>query len=228
MSDRLLGSTHGVELRCAVCRVQTCGEEPGSVSYPAFCPMSQETEALAEARVAYEDQGIQRLAQAAARTEAGGYCQEPRVEEIMSFARRLEINRLGIASCIGLLQEARLLQEILEANGFEVFSVCCKVGAIPKEEIGLADEEKIRPGQFEALCNPVGQARLLNEAKTGLNVVVGLCVGHDSLFFRYSAAPVTVLVAKDRVTGHNPAAALYTSHSYYRRLREEQEVSEER
>jgi uncharacterized metal-binding protein len=119
----------------------------------------------------------------------------------------------------GLIHEARLLQEILEANGFEVASVCCKVGSIPKEDIGLADEEKIRPGQFEALCNPVGQAELLNEAGTELNVVVGLCVGHDSLFFQHSCAPVTVLVAKDRVTGHNPAAALYTSHSYYRRLR---------
>jgi len=26
-----------------------------------------------------------------------------------------------------------------------------------------------------------------------------------------------VLVAKDRVLGHNPVAALYTSHSYYLR-----------
>jgi len=52
-----------------------------------------------------------------------------------------------------------------------------------------------------------------------LNVLVGLCVGRDSLFFRYSEAPVTVLMVKDRVTGHNPAAALYTSESYYRRLR---------
>ena len=136
----------------------------------------------------------------------------------MSLAWRLEVNRLGIASCVGLIREARLLQGILEANGFDVFSVCCKVGSIPKEEIGLADEEKISPGQFEALCNPIGQAKLLNKAGTGLNVVVGLCVGHDSLFFRHSKAPVTVLVAKDRVTGHNPVAALYTSHSYYRRL----------
>jgi uncharacterized metal-binding protein len=113
-----------------------------------------------------------------------------------------------------------MLQEILEANGFQVDSVCCKVGSIPKEEIGLADEEKIHPGQFEALCSPIGQAKLLNEAGTELNVVVGLCVGHDSLFFRHSAAPVTVLIAKDRVTGHNPAGVLYTSHSYYRRLKE--------
>jgi uncharacterized metal-binding protein len=100
-----------------------------------------------------------------------------------------------------------------------VDAVICKVGSIPKEEIGLADEEKITPGQFEALCNPIGQAKLLNAAGTGLNVLVGLCVGHDSLFFRHSVAPVTVLIAKDRVTGHNPAATLYTSHSYYSRLK---------
>jgi uncharacterized metal-binding protein len=208
-----------VELRCATCRVQACRHEAGSEPYPGFCPMSQNTEPLAEARVVYERPDTRELAQAAARTEAAGYCKEPRVEEIMSFARRLGVCHLGIASCIGLIREARLLQEVFEANGFEVSSVCCKVGSIPKEAIGLADEEKVRPGGFEALCNPIGQAKLLNGAKTGLNVVVGLCVGHDSLFFRHSDAPVTVLVAKDRVTGHNPAAVLYTSHSYYRRLR---------
>jgi uncharacterized metal-binding protein len=182
--------------------------------------MAQDDVSLVKARVAYEDQGTRELAQAAARTEAAGYCREPRVEEIMSFARRMGVRHLGIASCIGLIREARLLQEILEANGFEVSSVCCKVGSVPKEEIGLVDEEKVRPGGFEAMCNPIGQAELLNEAGTGLNVVVGLCVGHDSLFFRHSEAPVTVLVTKDRVTGHNPAAVLYTSHSYYRRLRQ--------
>ncbi|RLC66364.1 MAG: metal-binding protein [Chloroflexi bacterium] len=211
-----------MELKCAVCEVQACREAPGSKPHPRFCPMSPENEgqALSEARATYSDRETQLLARAAARTEAAGYCKEPRVEEVMGFARRLGVHRLGIASCVGLIREARLLQEILEANGFEVFSVCCKVGSIPKEEIGLSEEEKIRPGQFEALCNPIAQALLLNEAGTGLNIVVGLCVGHDSLFFRHSAAPVTVLVAKDRVTGHNPAAALYTSHSYYRRLRE--------
>jgi len=133
----------------------------------------------------------------------------------------LGVNRLGVAHCVGFLREAGLLQEILEANGFEVWTVCCKVGSIPKEEIGVTDEEKLSPGEFEPTCNPIGQAKLLNEAGTGLNIVLGLCVGHDSLFFRHSEAPVTVLVAKDRVTGHNPVAALYTSHSYYKRLRKQ-------
>lgn len=104
-----------------------------------------------------------------------------------------------------------------------MYSVCCKAGSIPKEKIGLKDEEKVHPGQFEAICSPVGQAALLAKAETQLNVVIGLCVGHDSLFFMHSKAPATVLVAKDRVLGHNPVAALYTSHTYYRRLVEEKQ-----
>jgi uncharacterized metal-binding protein len=217
-----------MKLKCALCRVQACCDEPGTRAYPDFCPMVAEhvppdRDALREAREAYGDEETRRLALAAACTEADRYPLEPRLEEVMSFARRIGARRLGIASCVGLIREAAMLQEILEANGFQVESVCCKVDSIPKEEIGLADEEKIHPGQFEALCSPIGQAKLLNEVKTELNVVVSLCVGHDSLFFRHSEAPVTVLVAKDRVTGHNPAAVLYTSHSYYRRLRREQE-----
>ncbi|MBN2388568.1 MAG: DUF1847 domain-containing protein [Anaerolineales bacterium] len=211
-----------MELTCSLCRVQACREAPGVKPLPAFCPARTESDILATARQIYQSEaGTRQLARAAAQVESAGYCRWPRVEEIMEFARRLAVSHLGIATCIGLLREAALLQEILEANGFSVSSVCCKVDSIAKEEIGLQDEEKIRPGQFEALCNPIGQAGLLNKAGTGLNIAVGLCVGHDSLFFRHSQAPVTVLVAKDRVTGHNPAAALYTSHSYYRRLRAE-------
>ena len=71
--------------------------------------------------------------------------------------------------------------------------------------------EKIGP----AMCNHIMQARLLNNAITDLNVVIGLCVGHDSLFYIYSDAYVTTLVTKDRVTGNNPVAALYTANSYY-------------
>jgi uncharacterized metal-binding protein len=211
-----------MELKCSICRVQACLHEPGSERHPAFCPMADgEVEALQRARAHYEDEETRRLSIAAAQTEAAGYCEWPRVQEIMDFARRLGASHLGIAHCVGLMQEARLLQEILESNGFTVSSACCKVGSIPKEEIGLQDSDKIEPGSFEPLCSPVGQAELLNTVGTQLNIVVGLCVGHDSLFFRYSGAPVTVLVAKDRVTGHNPVAALYTSHSYYRRLKKQ-------
>jgi uncharacterized metal-binding protein len=184
--------------------------------------MLVETELLEEVERAYLDQeDLRSLAVESARTEAAGYCRTTRIEDIMDFARRIGAEKLGIAHCAGLMQEARLAKDIFVAKGFEVYTVCCKVGSIAKEQIGLKDEEKVRPGQYEALCSPVGQAALLAKAGTQLNVVIGLCVGHDSLFFMHSKAPATVLIAKDRVLGHNPVAALYTSHSYYRRLTEE-------
>jgi uncharacterized metal-binding protein len=61
------------------------------------------------------------------------------------------------------------------------------------------------------------QAAILNKEKTDFNILVGLCVGHDSLFFKYSEVFTTVLVAKDRVLGHNPAGAL-SNETYYARL----------
>jgi uncharacterized metal-binding protein len=201
---------------CPKCRVLACGS--GQAATPVFCPNANETELLAGTEQSYlEDPLLRQMAVESARTEAMGY-QMTRVEEIMDFARRMGWTRLGIAHCLGLLKEARIAQEIFTANQFEVFASGCKVGSISKEKLGLTDAEKVCPGKFEAICNPVGQAALLANAGTQFNVVIGLCVGHDSLFFMHSKAPVTVLVAKDRMLGHNPAAALYTRHSYYQRL----------
>ena len=74
----------------------------------------------------------------------------------------------------------------------------------------------LRPGTREVMCNPIAQAKLLNKAETELNICLGLCVGHDSMFYKYSDALVTTLVAKDRVTGHSPAAAIYCADSYFK------------
>jgi uncharacterized metal-binding protein len=95
---------------------------------------------------------------------------------------------------------------------------------VDKTAIGIPDELKILRGSHESICNPILQARLLNSQKTQLNVIVGLCVGHDALFTRHSQAPVTTLITKDRVLGHNPAAALYTSNFYYKRLFDNKEL----
>ena len=211
---------------CTHCTVLACQHMPNEKKPPSFCPALCNSEILDDVRKVYmSDKEIQRLAVSAAQTEASGYCRDTRIEEIMAFSRRIGASHLGLACCVGTQHEGRLAQEIFTANGFLVSSVICKVGSIPKEDVGLTEEEKIRPGQFESLCNPVAQAMLLADAGTQLNVLVGLCVGHDSLFFLHSKAPVTVLLAKDRVTGHNPAAALYTSHSYYHRLCEPQKSS---
>jgi uncharacterized metal-binding protein len=100
-----------------------------------------------------------------------------------------------------------------------VVSVLCKAGRISKNRIGIADEEKIYQGTDETMCNPIFQAKLLNHEQTEFNILLGLCVGHDSIFFKYAEAPTSVLAVKDRVTGHNPLAAIYLSDSYYKKIR---------
>jgi uncharacterized metal-binding protein len=206
---------------CALCRVTACDAEPGTKTPPSFCPMPAEAGLLSEVKQTYLcDSELRRMAAESARTEAAGYSKATRVEEIMDFARRMGWRHLGIAHCVGLMQEAKAARDIFRAAGFEVSTACCKVGSIDKEEMGISDEDKVHPGTYEPMCSPVGQAALLAQAGTQFNIVIGLCVGHDSMFFMHSRAPVTVLVAKDRVLGHNPVAALHTAHSYYRRLTE--------
>ena len=82
----------------------------------------------------------------------------------------------------------------------------------------MKDEQKVRPGTIEVICNPIAQSKLLNKEKTDLNIVIGLCVGHDTLFFKYSQAPVTVLAVKDRVLAHNPLGAIYSEFYYSKKF----------
>jgi uncharacterized metal-binding protein len=154
-----------------------------------------------------------KLFKAAAEVESEGYMQWPRAREIVHFARKAGFSRLGVAFCIGLAAEARIYVELLQKH-FEVSSVCCKVCGVAKREYQLAqlDPEKTE----EAMCSPLGQAELLNRAGTQLNIAMGLCVGHDALFAKHSTAPVTTLIAKDRVLAHNPAGAIYSR--YWKRL----------
>lgn len=183
---------------------------------PANCPSEQLPEVYHTAAGLMV--GDRELALWAARVESRGYCRWTRVEEIMELARGMGWSHLGLAFCVGLRHEAATAAGIFRAHGFTVSSVVCKTGAVDKVELGLDDRDKLKPGQPEAMCYPVAQAELLNHLGTQFNVVVGLCVGHDSLFFKHSQAPVTVLVAKDRVLAHNPVGALYTAAGYYRRL----------
>jgi uncharacterized metal-binding protein len=196
---------------------------------PGACPTRAHEDAVAGTLPRYLDGGEDaRIARVAAQVE--GLCYEraeggavharwTRVEDTIAFARLMGYRRIGVATCVGLLEETRRLEQILRAQGLEPVSVCCKVGSVDKgAALGIPDGEKVRPGTFEPACNPLAQAEILNASGTDLNVIVGLCVGHDALFTRHSKAPVTTLVVKDRVTGHNPAAVLYGQGFYFKRL----------
>jgi uncharacterized metal-binding protein len=196
------------EPTCSDCGLLSCYRQ--DKNFPSFC-LTQASDPAQLAEVVESYRG-------AAEVEGTYYGKLTRVEEIIAFANRIGARRIGIATCVGLIEETRLFVKVLEAHGLESYAVLCKVGSVDKTEIGIPDDLKIMKGCHESICNPIFQAKILNEQKTDLNVIVGLCVGHDSLFIKYSDALVTTLITKDRVLAHNPAAALYTSGFYYKRL----------
>ena len=187
-------------------------------------------EVLAEANQAYGPEAVKKFAYNASLQEAECYAnrdQQPyvmqpcktRMVETCEFALKMGYKRIGLAFCLGLSKEAKTVEEVLKAYGFEVASVCCKAGNTSKEIIGISDDEKIFKGTDEAMCNPIFQAKALNHEKVDFNILLGLCVGHDTLFLKFTDIPTTVLAVKDRVTGHNPLAAIYQADSYYKKIR---------
>lgn len=211
-------------LSCSSCTVTNCYRE--DKKYPEFCLTTGLTEAeIAAVRQIYiDDPFVAEISHTAAWVESTNYGKATRVEEIMLFAKKMGMTKIGVAACGGLHHEARLFCRILEAKGFEHVCAVCKIGAVDKCETGIPDAHKCMPGSRESMCNPIMQARIMNKAQTELNVIVGLCVGHDSLFIKYAEAPVTTLITKDRVLAHNPAGALYTSQRYYSRLLKEDDI----
>lgn len=214
---------------CAHCPVhnKVCMYKGGKG--PAFCPTINQAEVLERALKEYDDPKIREFARMASLQEAECYAnreQKPlilhptknRVEEVIEFAKKMKYHRLGVAFCSGFQYEANIFATILKNADFDVVSVNCKVGGVQKEQIGIKEEEKICIGHYETMCNPISQAEILNEAGTEFNIMMGLCVGHDSLFLKYVKAPTTVLTVKDRVLGHNPMAAIYLARIYYSRL----------
>lgn len=209
---------------CSDCGVLNCYRQERN--FPEFCLTTAVSEREIERvnELYRNDHFVSKIAHAAAYIEGTYYGKLTRVEEIIAFAKRIGAKKIGVATCIGLMSEAKIFVQVLKAKGLESYCVICKVGSIDKTEVGIAEELKIQKGCHESLCNPILQAKLLNKEKTDLNVIVGLCVGHDSLFIKYSKAPVTTLITKDRVLGHNPAAALYTSGFYYKRLLQDEDI----
>jgi len=148
------------------------------------------------------------IMKSAACTEGRFYNNLTRLEETAEFCKMMGYKKIGMAFCIGLNKEAKLIEEYF-SKSFEVYSVCCKVCGIAKENLAL---EQIKEGARETMCNPIMQAQILADKGVEFCVSVGLCVGHDSLFNGAATVPVTCLVAKDRVLAHNPLGAVYSRY----------------
>ncbi len=231
-SSREDQTAHAVA-NCARCHIKIsdrlCRGEGGRG--PEFCPTANLEDLTRQSLDEYRnDQVIGEFARQASIQEGSGYGNrdlgyerlrpiKTRIEEIIEFCGRMNYKKIGMAFCLGLRKEAAAVEKLISAHGFETVSAICKVGCSSKAVIGLSKEEQIDITGDEVMCNPILQAMVLNQEKTEFNVLLGLCVGHDSLFLKYSDALCTVLAVKDRVTGHNPLAAVYNLDSYYRSLK---------
>jgi len=201
--------------QCVKCSVLRCGTKEKNRNVPASCPAEKYPGLVRETTEKYrlpENHAVmqgwlglmKKVLDPQKQNEKYSWT---RIHEIIEYAKIRGMKRLGIATCYSLMPEAKLLSDILEKSGFEVVSLSCLCGEVNPQEIGM-------PGDI--FCNPILQAEILNQEKTDLNIMVGLCVGHDILFLRNCTAETTPLIVKDRALGHNPVAALYQSQGFFK------------
>lgn len=213
--------------RCASCPVKPserlCNKPGGR--HPKDCPTAAHSQMTGKSLEIFAEPEIRRFSQAVARTERESYHIlpdgtripiRPRIMEIVDLCKKMGYHRVGLVFCIGLIREAATVARIFEAQGLEVVSAICKAGGVSKAALDLEQAALLCPDNPETMCNPVMQAMLMNEAKVDFNVLLGLCVGHDSLALKYLEAPATVLAVKDRMMGHNPLAAIQGADGYFK------------
>lgn len=193
-------------LNC-LCVKQGCWRGDGA-KIPAYCQANSYLEELDRSRKEYARQDVVDIYRASCVVRENNGGMTPRIEEALIFARELKLSKIGFAACISMENEMDLLVKLFSKEGFQAYTAGCQIGRVTAEERGVPEVR----GYVAALCNPIAQAEILNSAGTELNFILGLCMGHDILFARYSKAPVSTLIVKDRVTGNNPAAALYGWH----------------
>lgn len=160
-------------MQCALCRNKEC--------------LTGKNCSVIKSGIEYSGENLKSI-QISAWFESGDK-KRTKLEEIAIYAKRVGYRKIGIAFCIEYEREARLAYDIL-SRYFEVFSVCCKVCSFEKGSLGIKKSDE---PEYEAACNPVGQALLLNDDLTELNIMLGLKTGYDILFVKYSAAPSITL-----------------------------------
>ncbi|NLE64188.1 MAG: DUF1847 domain-containing protein [Bacteroidales bacterium] len=198
--------------QCAKCTVIRCSSKDQNKKVPSSCPTENYPDLLKDSVKKLnlpENQAVNKgwlgyFSKVVNPEKPGEKYAWTRIDEIIAYAKTRGMKKLGIATCYVLMPESKSLSEILENNGFTVISVCCLCGETNPGDIRM-------PGNI--CCNPILQAEILNREETELNMIVGLCLGHDILFLRYAKAETTPLIVKDRALGHNPVAALYQNQN---------------
>ena len=124
---------------CSECGTLHCYRQ--DKQFPPFCQTESTPKAVLGKAVRHS-RGKGRdavIARAAIEVEGTYYGKLTRVEEIIAFANRIGAKRIGIATCVGLIEETRVFVKVLAAHGLQSHTVLCKVGSVDKTEIGVPE-----------------------------------------------------------------------------------------
>lgn len=217
---------------CALCYENGCYKKNMDKVTMPKCPTKYEKERIDEITKKYNGEEL-KIAKVAAEIAVDRYGGKSRIEETIEFIKKMEYKKVGLAFCYALKEEARLFANLLdvtlnaktvltptkneeiskkdkEAVKIKLESVMCKMGSIDREKLGLKDFDS----DSIPMCNPIAQAIFLNEQKAKVNILLGLCVGHDYLFNMFAEAPSIVLAVKDRLYDHNPIEGFRDENGY--------------
>ena len=199
-------------IACESCRVTAC--EHLDKTAPDFCVQSSITKEMHDEVLRLYNEPENHLIMESAAIVSAETINSTRVQDTIKFASCMGASLVGIATCTAMLRETGILAGLLRKAGFEVRAVGCKLESNKKADLSI---DAPSMSEDSIICNPIMQAMLLNDAKTDLNILMGICIGHDALFCKYSNAPAVTLVAKDFLTVHNPCSVLYSADSVYKR-----------
>lgn len=182
---------------CLLCKTKKCrsSEACNAIKFDRELIMAE-----------YHQTENQKIVQAAANLVDNGRAGTlSRIQEVVEYAKSMNICKIGIAYCYGMENEAIDISRLIKYEGVDLVPVSCTSGGMKQSDVNKESEIGI------VSCNPIAQASQLNEEKVELTLTIGLCLGHDILFNKYIKSDVTTLVVKDRIYGHNPLNQLKTN-----------------
>jgi uncharacterized metal-binding protein len=178
-------------MNCTTCDDKVCRKQQTSCNRESF----DKTEVIDE----YQDVSNSEIVKAAAElVDSGRAGTLSRIQEIIEFAKLMNYQKLGLAYCYGMEQQAKAIESLLTYEWFDVSAVSCSVGGLKQSEVNAAS------CIHKVSCNPIGQAEQLNSEEVDLTLVAGICMGHDIILNRNLKMDFTTLVVKDRKHNHAP------------------------
>lgn len=188
-----------MEYKCSDCQILACAKRDIE-NMPKDCP-SLDEELMLDIKTQYIGEIDSKLSHESAMTHIEATERLSRLDETIDFIRRCGYKNIGIAFCKMSKKDAHIVADRLVKEGFTVNSVVCSIGGISDKMLERENETVFKDKGYSTMCNPIGQATLLETSGTQFNILMGLCVGHDTMFVLHSKTPMTVLSIKDRKIG---------------------------